>query len=282
MTASELRPFIARVMSGGRRRLVHMFPFVNTPPRALLRGLGALHLMRPLNALVRKISYITHKCQMDMEWRVAPVPEWYDTFLGQHYFWREGRVAWMWDRGVYNVLGMKYGARVLELCCGGGFFTYHFYSGRASEIVAVDLDARAIAHACRHNSAGNIRYEIADIRRSLPSGCYDHVVWDGAIEHFTEGEISDIVTRVKEKLAPSGIMSGYTVQEREEGLQHPDHEHEFKSKSDLGQLLLRFFRNVLVFEMIYPERHNLHFIASDSTLPFDVNWQHAERLSRNS
>jgi SAM-dependent methyltransferase len=238
-------------------------------------------LVRPLNAAIRRLAHITHRWQMDMEWGVAPVPEWYDTFLGQYYRWREDSVSWIWDRGVYSVLAMAPGARVLELCCGSGFFTRYFYSGRAAQVIAVDFDPRAITHARKYNAADNIRYEVADIRRSLPQGIYDNVVWDAAIEHFTEQEITEVLAQITRRLTPGGTFSGYTLQEREGLLQHPDHEYEFKSKSDLGELLLRLFRNVLVFETIYPERHNLHFIASDGPLPFDPAWPQALRLTRD-
>jgi SAM-dependent methyltransferase len=259
----------------------HIVQAVNRRPRELARRLGALHLVRPLNAAIRRLAHITHRWQMDMEWGVAPVPEWYDTFLGQYYRWREDSVSWIWDRGVYSVLAMAPGARVLELCCGSGFFTRYFYSGRAAQVIAVDFDPRAITHARKYNAADNIRYEVADIRRSLPQGIYDNVVWDAAIEHFTEQEITEVLAQITRRLTPGGTFSGYTLQEREGLLQHPDHEYEFKSKSDLGELLLRLFRNVLVFETIYPERHNLHFIASDGPLPFDPAWPQALRLTRD-
>jgi len=271
-----------RLVTYAHRQVARVVPAVSRPPHELLRRFGALHVVRPLNAAVRRLAHVTHKWQMEMEWRVAPVPEWYDTFLGQYYRWREDRVSWIWDRGVYNVLTMAPGARVLDLCCGGGFFTRYFYSGRAAEVIAVDFDPRAIAHARKYNAADNVRYELGDIRRSLPSGSYDNVVWDGAIEHFTEQEIAEILPGLRLRLTPGGTLSGYTVQEREGEAHHPDHEYEFKSKSDLARLLLRFFRNVLVFETIYPERHNLHFIASDGVLPFDPTWPQAIRLSRDA
>jgi SAM-dependent methyltransferase len=248
--------------------------------REIFRAAGALQIVRPLNEWMRRLAAITHKWQYDMEWRVQPVPEWYDTFLGQYYLWRATRTPWGWDRGVYNVLTLKPGGHVLELCCGGGFFTFHFYSGRAATVVAVDYDPYAIAHACRYNAAANIRYEVMDIRQTLPEGPFDNVVWDGAIEHFTEKDIANLVAQIKGRLAADGTISGYTVQQLRPGMQHPEHEYEFKSKEDLAKFFTPHFRNVLVFETIYAERHNLHFMASDTILPFDTTWPYAFRINR--
>lgn len=46
-------------------------------------------------------------------------------------------------------------------------------------------------------------------------------------------------------------------------------------KEDLLRLLAPHFKNVKVFETIYPTRHNLYFFASEyAALPFDANWTH--------
>lgn len=248
--------------------------------REIFRAAGALQVVRPLNEWMRRLAAITHKWQFDMEWRVQPVPEWYDTFLDQYHRWHATSKPWVWDRGVYNALALKPEGHALELCCGGGFFTFHFYSGRALTVLAVDYDPSAIAHARRYNAAANLRYELMDIRQTLPQGPFDNVIWDGAIEHFTEKEIGNLLAQIKGQLASDGTISGYTVQALRTEMQHPDHEYEFKSLEDLAKFFIPHFRNVLVFETIYPERHNLHFMASDSILPFDANWPHAVRINR--
>ena len=174
---------------------------------------------------------------------------------------------------------MPSGGRVLDICCGGGFFTKHFYSGRSGEVIAVDFDPTAIKHAKRHNSAPNVTYELCDIRERLPKGPFDHVVWDGAIEHFTEEEMTSILRRIKAEMKPGAILSGYTVKERDDGSQqHEDHEYEFKSIDDMLRVFKPVFSNVLGFETVYPERHNLHFMMSEGPLPFDPDWGHSARL----
>ena len=66
--------------------------------------------------------------------------------------------------------------RVLEVCCGDGFNSYFFYSKKAASLTAVDFDPQAIAHAKRHYTLPNVRFQIADIRTDLPAGDYDNVV----------------------------------------------------------------------------------------------------------
>ena len=72
-----------------------------------------------------------------------------------------------------------------------------------------------------------------------------------------------------------GILSGYTIVQIEPGKSLSHHEYEFKDKEDLKRFLEPYFKNITVFETIYPDRHNLYFWASDSILPFSLNWKNA-------
>lgn len=232
-----------------------------------------LKTLKSFSHFTRWLSFKAHKIQMDFEWNVAPEPEWFDHYLDQYFQYRDqANPLWM-ERGIFGLLAMKQGSRVLELCCGDGYNAYHFYSGRAKEILAVDFDPSAISHAKQHNPANNINFQVRDIRFNFPEGNYENILWDAAIEHFTEVEIDQIMKSIKAALAPGGIVSGYTIVEKatgEKSLSH--HEYEFKSKEDLMRFFLPYFKNVKVFETVYPTRHNLYFYASDSTLPFDNDW----------
>lgn len=228
-----------------------------------------LAVLRHVNAAVRSVSETTHRWQLELDYRIEPMPEWYDHFIGVHYHWRELRQPFTWERGVFNLLMMRQGARVLDLCCGSGFFSYYCYSGRASEVVAVDFDQKAIAHARRYNQAPNIRFDVVDIRSRLPEGQFDNIVWDAAIEHFTVHEIASIVGPLKNHLTANGILSGHTIQALPRGPGHHEHEYEFKSREDLARFFTSHFKHVQVFETVYPERHNLYFFASDAPPPFD-------------
>lgn len=234
------------------------------------------------NRMMRRLAAAGHKLQFEAEWRVDPNPEWYDHFLFQHWLWSVSRNPMSWERGIFSMLPMKNGCRVLDLCCGGGFYAHHFFSSRASSVISIDFDPVAIEHAKKNFHAPNVEYRLGDIRTDIPDGEFDNVVWDAAIEHFTQEEAGKILTGIKQRLGRSGTLSGYTIVEKAEGLSLSHHEYEYKSKEELAGVLKNFFQHVLVFENKsvddLEKRHNLYFYASDATLPFDPDWPDAVRL----
>lgn len=233
-----------------------------------------------INHSLRRLVFYTHALQHKLEWSGSQTPEWYDHYLDQYFSWTHRKQPFWLERGVFGLLAMKPQARVLELCCGDGFNSKHFYSHRAQSISALDFDRTALSHARSHNQSSNIQFFEGDIRKDIPQGPFDHIIWDAAIEHFTEEEIQTIMKTIKSRLASGGIISGYTLKEKHDGGKHlHQHEYEFKSKEDLARFFAPWFKNVRVFETIYPERHNYYFWASDSTLPFDNNWSHQVHLN---
>lgn len=179
---------------------------------------------------------------------------------------------------------------VVELCCGDGFNASHFYSYSAKKVYACDFDGKSIKLARRINKRKNIEYKVADIREGISNiykgeikkGSVSNVIWDAAIEHFTEEEIDSIMKDIKNTLSGEGILSGHTIVERADGrksLEH--HEYEFKNMEDLKRFFVPYFEHVMVFETTYPDRHNLYFYASDGDIPFSNVWKHCVRHSRD-
>lgn len=239
--------------------------------------------LKALNRWMRQIVGWGHKLQLQAEWNSGSQPEWYDHLIFQHWLWHVSRNPMSWERGIFGMLAMEHGCRVLDLCCGGGFFAHHFYSTRASSVISVDFDPVAIAHAKKNFRAPNVEYRCLDIRTEMPDGEFDNVVWDAAIEHFTQDEITAILKNIKKRLGSKGTLTGYTLVERptgEKSLSH--HEYEFKSKEDLATTLKKLFKNALVFENLssdhLEDRRNLYFFASEGVLPFDPNWDRHVRL----
>lgn len=163
----------------------------------------------------------------------------------------------------------------MELCCGDGFNARNFHSIHSRRILACDFDPAAIRLARRRNSAPNVTYCVADIRKEMPSGMFDNIVWDAAIEHFTRSEIDAVLAAIQSRLTPGGVLSGHTIVEGtlQKALSH--HETCFEGKEDLAEILKRAFENVTVFETIYPDRHNLYFWAGDGVVPFRQDWEAA-------
>jgi 2-polyprenyl-3-methyl-5-hydroxy-6-metoxy-1,4-benzoquinol methylase len=240
-------------------------------------------LVKSLNHGLRAVTARSHWFQQELQWRIAKhPPEWYDHFCDQHWRWAVSRNPMSWERGIIGLLGMRPGARVLDLCCGGGFFANRFFSIRASQVTSVDFDPQAIRHAKKNFRAPNVEYLCADIRTGMPQGTFDNVAWDAAIEHFTETEMAQIITNIKKRLTPEGVLNGYTIIERPGFKGHDDHEHEFANREELATLLKQYFKNVLILSTGYQDqfeqRDNLYFFASDGAVPFDPSWPSALRV----
>jgi SAM-dependent methyltransferase len=216
-------------------------------------------------------SAAAHRRLMTLQWARTPQPEFFDHHQDLFYLWQASRNSLWLERGVFGSLALL-GGDVLELACGDGFNARNFYSLRSKKVVACDYDPNAIALAKRKNAAPNIEYVVADIRSNMPTGRFQNVTWDAAIEHFTPDEIVKVLRSIDERLAPGGILSGYTIVEQPSGKSLSHHEREFKSMADLASFLTPFFKKVTVFETIYTVRHNLYFWASQSSLPFRLDW----------
>ena len=228
-----------------------------------IRAIGGLAAVIAFNRLLRKLSTLSHYVQFVLQWGARPLPGWFDHYLDLYYLWGNTRSPLSCERGILGLLAIKEGARVLELCCGDGFNAFHFYSIRAGQIIAMDLDAQAIKSARRNFAASNIEFLAGDIRRDMPVGQFDNVVWDAALEYFTEQEISELMHSVKERLGQSGVLSGQAILLRSRALEHS---HIFSAPEDLVRFLKPHFRNVRLIETRYPSRHSLYFYASDSGL----------------
>jgi SAM-dependent methyltransferase len=246
------------------------------------RALRAAKTVTPVVALARLNSRIArslasaaHHFQFNVEWGVDH-PEFFEHHLDQYYSWRRTRNSLPWERGVYSTFALQSTTvggikpTVLELCCGDGFMSYYFYSLLSDSVTAIDFDKDAIAVARRTNQADNVTFLLGDIRSDIPEGQFDNIIWDAAIEHFTEAETQALMGTIASRLKPDGIVSGYTLVEAEDGHKHlHQHEYEFHDKSDLARFLTPYFSTVQVWETTFPNRTNLYFYATNGKLPAD-------------
>ena len=244
------------------------------------KKIDGLPYVKALNRAVRNFSARTHHFQHLVEWGSPPNPEWYDHFIDQHWGWSKFGTSMSWERGIFSSLALKKNGNALELCCGDGFNAYHFYAIHLNSIVSVDFDKNAIHHAQNNFKNTKITYQVCDIRADIPDGKFDNIIWDAAIEHFTEDEIFKIMSLIKGRLTEDGIISGYTITSKLDGQKmHHDHEYEFSSKEDLLRFLSPHFKRVKIFETDYSDRHNLYFYASNrAPLPFDPDWNRSISL----
>jgi SAM-dependent methyltransferase len=245
--------------------------------KVVLRILLPWGLVKAVNRGLRRLTGLGHHFQYFYEWRLMQrAPEWFDHYIDLCWKWHFTRNPTSWERGIFGLLAMRQGCRVLDLCCGTGFFAYYFYSGRADTVIAMDYNAAAIAQAKRNFQAPNIEYRQGDIRTDLPDGPFDNVTLNAALEYFTPQEADDLLEAIRRRLAPGGVLSGNSIIADASTLAHLDQRQQFLSREELAIQLKRHFPNVAVLATTHIDstmtRTNLYFFASERTLPLTSSW----------
>lgn len=235
--------------------------------------------LRRVNQLMRAANRYTHGLQARIEWGWPPPPEWFDHYLGTHYMRDVQTQSIQEERGVYATLAIPIGGRILDLCCGDGWHARHFYAQRAASIVAVDFDPDAIAFARRVNGHPAVRYEVADIRVTIPEGPFDTIVCSGAIEHFTRDETADVLRRLQARLVPDGVLAGDTILAAERGRHLVHHEFEYSSEEALLNVLVPTFSYACAWRSDHPGRTELYFFAADDEAALPLGRKIARRSS---
>lgn len=82
---------------------------------------------------------------------------WYDALVGMKGSEYQRKVVMP---GVWNLLGLKKGNRVLDLACGQGVFC-RFAATKRIKVTGVDISSELIAHAIKRSGAG-VQYLAAD------------------------------------------------------------------------------------------------------------------------
>jgi SAM-dependent methyltransferase len=242
--------------------------------RSIKKFFPIVSAMRNLNRLIRKLSLQSHRLQRYIEW-IIDNPEYFDHQMDINYQWHASRFSYPMERGVFSSFALmgvngKIKGKTLDLCSGDGFYSYYFYSARSVSTLGIDFDEQAIRWSRKNYQASGLMYQLGDIRFDIPSEKFDNIVWDAAIEHFTESEINSLMLKIKSSLVLGGILSGYTITKKNHNSKHlHQHEYEFHDKADLARFLKPHFKNVQIFETYYSDRTNLYFYATDGLLPFD-------------
>lgn len=248
--------------------------------KKLLATFIPLNAVLWINRALRNIASAGHHLQFARQWQLATeIPHVFDPFIDLYWRWGKTLNPMSWERGIFGLLAMKPGCRQLDLCCGEGFYTQRFYSSRAGTIIGMDYNNAAIKRAKRNFSAPNIEFRVGDIRSEMPDGPFDNITWDAGIEYFTLQEIEHILSSIKLRLTPEGILSGYSLVVAHSGDQKEMSSRGQKyaaSREALGELLNRHFRHVVILRTAHADafekRINHYFFASDGSLPFDNNW----------
>jgi SAM-dependent methyltransferase len=146
------------------------------------------------------------KLQFETQWKLGTPADWYDHFIERHWRWFSTRNPVSWERGVFDLLAMKPDCRVLELCCGGGFCSYHFFSSCDHKSLQLTTP-RFRWHKRARIVWREHRYICADIRSSMPEGEFDNIVWDAGIEYFSPAEVNACLLGIRQRLGATGVLS---------------------------------------------------------------------------
>lgn len=143
-----------------------------------------------------------------------------------------------YSRGFFISELLRQGDRLLDIGCGDGFFTKRFFSKRCASIDGIDIEPDAIDSARRNNGGRNIRYLVLDaVQQPFPTDCYDVVVWDGALGHFSPETTDTMLKKITQVLAKDGVFAG------SESLGHEGHDHLqfFERVADLDKHFSKYF-----------------------------------------
>jgi SAM-dependent methyltransferase len=251
----------------------------------LVREAGSSRSFRDFYAAVEKLSqvsrniaYGTHNLKALCDFGIPPATLFTDHFINQFSNMSALKRTWWIEGPAFVGLAIRPGARILELGCGTGYYTEVFFSPFAADIVAIDIDRRAIETARRLHQAKNIRYEVMDFRKELPDGRFDLVVWSPTIVAYTPEDVHRLMGMLRDRMLEGALLCGWTAVE----VDHGGPEILWHNMHSLAKRLNSHFKNVRAFERVHttmqPPRHCLYFYASDGSLPFDAEWPQGTRL----
>lgn len=189
---------------------------------------------------------VLHRSQFRREWRFFSdePPHFYNhRWNGYAFTYGKQRNHYTFLRGFLASEVVREGDCLLEIGCGDGFFSNTFFSGRCRQIHAVDIDPYAIETAKSLNSNPKIEFQIMDaVRSPFPAERYDVIVWDGAIGHFSESDLSIILNKIVNALSPSGVFVG----SESLGIDGSDHLQYFENEEALAAVFKPYFKHVFV------------------------------------
>ncbi len=191
------------------------------------------------------------------QWKYSE-PEWFDH--RHHLLYPERYFNDYWTISANNIISvLPQQAKLLEMCCGDGFYDFYFYKDRCQEIIGVELNDDVYNQSVRLHSADNITYLHQSILDFTPQDNYfDTVSIRGAIEHFSEENQQVIFKKALKTLKVGGWFCGDTVANLEQ--EHSlliSHEHEWINEDQMRTELSRVFDHVETSTLISQNRTTL-------------------------
>ena len=211
------------------------------------------------------------------QWKYAvELPHYFDHRIGSFAFATGTQHPYSYFRGFFAAEMIREGAVLLDIGCGDGFFDRRFFAPRCVHVDAIDVEAGAIAHASRRNSAPNISYSVLDaVNERFPRQRYDVIVLDGAFGHFAPGASQHLLDKIRNALTDDGVFVG----SESLGAEGHDHLQSFETLPDLASILGEHFAHVQLRSIHYvipsgaSRREAFWRCSSQTTRLDDASWQ---------
>ncbi|PKM92500.1 MAG: hypothetical protein CVU81_00145 [Euryarchaeota archaeon HGW-Euryarchaeota-1] len=165
------------------------------------------------------------------------------------------------ERGVFGRKYIEKEDKVLDLCCGDGYFSIVFYSSVENvQIDAIDIDENVLELGKMCNTNKCIKFYQKDILKDIfPLKDYDVILFFEAIEHFAADDFSIIAKKINKCLKKGGYLIGSTPLVSIKEVGNWQHQNEFSNVDDLKNFLAKYFNNVDVWITEHPERITAYF-----------------------
>ena len=174
--------------------------------------------------------------------------DWYDHRMHAVNFRHSNRSNWVESiANVTRILPM--GGKMLDLCSGDAWFSYHFMRPILSKIVCIDGGDFVMNHAMKLHNDKKIEFRKANILTAdIEQNYYDAVWMRSAIEHFSLDNQNKIAQMVHAALTPGGYYCGDTPRNINKKEVLDIHEFEWSTMEDARDQM-KIFKNVELYEM---------------------------------
>ena len=200
----------------------------------LLRFLGAVATLHiGIGKLLSRI-YVKLWAQWDLHW----FDHRFDLLRGPEF--------WIWqERGVLGIQEIFPGAKVLDLCCGEGFYDRFYFANRAGQIDALDIDRKAIGLAQALNRRRNLRFCVGDIvEKGFPDSDYDVILCFSALQQMSRIQLETLIPKIRKTLKANGVFFGSVSLIPENDL--------FKTEEQVRAELAGYFQSVELNSLPWP------------------------------
>jgi 2-polyprenyl-3-methyl-5-hydroxy-6-metoxy-1,4-benzoquinol methylase len=140
------------------------------------------------------------------------------------------------------------GKRVLDIACGSGYGAKILAQAGAAQVIAVDIDAKAIEAAKKNYGQDNIEFKTGDAESIKEAdNLFDLIISFETIEHLPDAE--KYLSELARVLKKEGMALISTPNREVFGQKNPYHLREF-IKAEFEEILRKYFKNIFILDQI--------------------------------